>query len=165
MIREIRYSALNGLQFLVGGVIMNLLALISFVIGASIGNGLVIFIAVLLTLGGTFILLGLFMVNPNEGRILQFFGDYVGTVHEPGLRFANPFFVKHRVSLRVRNFESDRLKVNDHAGNPIEIATVVVWKVVDTAEALFHVDNYEHFVRVQSESALRNLATHYPYDS
>ncbi|AMV37678.1 SPFH domain / Band 7 family protein [Planctomyces sp. SH-PL62] len=109
-------------------------------------------------------LVGLFTVGPNEAKVLQFFGDYRGTVREPGLRWVNPFFTKRSVSLRVRNFESERLKVNDLAGNPIEIAAVVVWRVVDTAEALFHVDDYNDFVHVQSEAALRNLALNYPYD-
>ena len=108
---------------------------------------------------------GLFMVNPNEGRVLQLFGDYRGTVKQPGLRWANPFYTKKAISLRVRNFETGRLKVNDTDGNPVEIAAVVVWKVVDTAEASFEVDDYEHYVHVQSEAALRNLATRYPYDS
>jgi hypothetical protein len=110
-------------------------------------------------------LCGLFIVNPNEGRVLQLFGDYRGTVRAPGLRWANPFYTKRTVSLRVRNFESARLKVNDTDGNPIEIADVVVWKVVDTAEACFHVDDYQNYVKVQSEAAVRNLATRYPYDS
>jgi regulator of protease activity HflC (stomatin/prohibitin superfamily) len=108
---------------------------------------------------------GLFVVNPNEGKVLQFFGDYVGTAKRPGLRWANPLLTKKRVSLRVRNFESARLKVNDHEGNPIEIAAVVVWRVVDTAEAVFEVDDYQNFVKVQSESAVRNLATSYKYDA
>ena len=108
---------------------------------------------------------GLFVVNPNEAKVLQLFGKYVGSAREPGLRFANPFYTKRRVSLRVRNFESTRLKVNDLDGNPIEIAAVVVWKVVDTAEAIFEVDDYENYVHVQSESALRNMATSYPYDA
>ncbi|MCW8877752.1 MAG: SPFH domain-containing protein [Kangiellaceae bacterium] len=108
---------------------------------------------------------GLFMVNPKEGKVLQLFGKYVGTVHEPGLRWANPFYSKSPVSLRVRNFESGRLKVNDKNGNPIEIAAVVVWEVVDTAEAVFQVDDYEDFVSIQSEAALRNLATSYSYDN
>jgi regulator of protease activity HflC (stomatin/prohibitin superfamily) len=108
---------------------------------------------------------GLFMVNPNEGRVLQLFGEYAGTARTPGLRWANPFLSKRRVSLRVRNFESSHLKVNDNEGNPIEIAAVVVWKVVDTAEAVFEVDDYEHYVHVQTEAALRNLATSYPYDA
>jgi regulator of protease activity HflC (stomatin/prohibitin superfamily) len=110
-------------------------------------------------------LFGFFVVNPNEAVVLQLFGRYVGTVKEPGLRWANPFYSKKRVSLRVHNFESERLKVNDHSGNPIEIAAVVVWKVADTAEACFHVENYEHFVHIQTEAALRNLASRYPYDA
>ena len=111
-----------------------------------------------------FLLAGLFAVNPNEGKVLQLFGRYTGTVHEPGLRWANPFYSKRKVSLRVRNFETGKLKVNDRRGNPIEIAAVVVWKVVDTAEALFEVDDFENYVEVQSEAALRSLATAYPYD-
>jgi hypothetical protein len=107
---------------------------------------------------------GLFMVHPNEAKVLQLFGKYVGTVHEPGLQWANPFFAKTAVSTRVRNFESGKLKVNDSRGSPIEIAAVVVWKVFDTAEALFEVDDYEEFVQIQSESALRNLSTSYPYE-
>jgi regulator of protease activity HflC (stomatin/prohibitin superfamily) len=108
---------------------------------------------------------GLFVVNPNEGRVLQLFGDYKGTVSTPGLRWASPFYTKKRISLRVRNFESGRLKVNDSDGNPIEIAAVVVWRVVDTAEAVFEVDNYENYVKVQTEAAVRNLATRYTYDA
>ncbi len=108
---------------------------------------------------------GLFMVNPNESKVLQLFGKYVGTVSDSGLRWANPFYGKKAVSLRVRNFESGQLKVNDSAGNPIEIATVVVWKVIDTAEAIFEVDDYESFVHIQTEAALRNLATAHPYES
>ena len=107
---------------------------------------------------------GLFMVHPNEAKVLQLFGKYVGTCHDPGLRWANPFYTKTSVSVRVRNFESGKLKVNDSNGSPIEIAAVVVWKVFDTAEALFEVDDYVNFVQIQSESALRNLGTTYPYE-
>ena len=107
---------------------------------------------------------GFFMVHPNQARVLQLFGKYVGSVRETGLRWANPFYSKEAVSLRVRNFESEVLKVNDSSGNPIKIAAVVVWKVVDSAEAIFEVDDYESFVRIQSEAALRNLATSYPYE-
>jgi regulator of protease activity HflC (stomatin/prohibitin superfamily) len=107
---------------------------------------------------------GLFMVHPNEAKVLQLFGKYVGTVHESGLKWANPFYAKSAVSTRVRNFESGKLKVNDSRGSPIEIAAVVVWKVFDTAEALFEVDDYEEFVQIQSESALRNLSTTFPYE-
>lgn len=107
---------------------------------------------------------GFFMVHPNKAKVLQLFGKYVGTVHDPGLKWANPFFTKIAVSTRIRNFESGQLKVNDSRGSPIEIAAVVVWKVFDTAEALFEVDDYEEFVQIQSESALRNLSTTYPYE-
>jgi regulator of protease activity HflC (stomatin/prohibitin superfamily) len=110
-------------------------------------------------------LTGLFGVQPNVGVVLQLFGHYVGTERTSGLRWANPFYAKKRVSLRTRNFETAHLKVNDREGNPIEFAAVVVWNVVDTAEALFQVDNYDNYVKVQSEAALRNLATSYPYDT
>jgi regulator of protease activity HflC (stomatin/prohibitin superfamily) len=112
-----------------------------------------------------FLAAGFFVVNPNEARVLQLFGDYAGTAKEPGLRWANPFLTKKRISLRVRNFESSHLKVNDSEGNPIEIAAVVAWRVVETAEAAFEVDDYENYVRVQSEAAVRNAATSYPYDA
>lgn len=107
---------------------------------------------------------GFFMVHPNEARVMQLFGAYAGTAKDAGLRWANPFYSKKAVSTRIRNFESGKLKVNDSRGSPIEIAAVVVWKVVDTAEASFEVDDYEEFVHIQSESALRNLSTSYPYE-
>ena len=108
---------------------------------------------------------GFFMVHPNQARVLTLFGTYVGSARETGLRWANPFYAKKAVSLRVRNFDCDPLKVNDSSGNPIEIAAVVVWKVVDSAEASFEVDDYISFVEIQTEAALRNLATSYPYES
>jgi regulator of protease activity HflC (stomatin/prohibitin superfamily) len=111
------------------------------------------------------LLAGLFMVEPNQARVLTLFGAYRGSERRAGLRWANPFFAKKSISLRVRNFETEHLKVNDADGNPVEIAAVVVWRVVDSFEAVFQVDNYENFVHVQSEAALRNLATQYPYDS
>ena len=111
-----------------------------------------------------FLLFGLFRVQPNQGVVVQLFGRYVGTVRENGLRWANPFYSKKAVTLRVRNFESSKLKVNDLEGSPIEIAAVVVWQVHETAEAVFNVDDYENFVHVQSEAALRQMATSYPYD-
>jgi len=119
---------------------------------------------VLFVILDVFLACGLFTVNPNEGQVLQFFGRYVGTVRQPGLRWASPLYSKRRVSLRVRNFETGKLKVNDQRGNPIEIACVVVWKVVDTAEAVFEVDDYNNYVHVQSEAAVRNMVTGYPYD-
>jgi regulator of protease activity HflC (stomatin/prohibitin superfamily) len=124
------------------------------IIGASVLLGLAIVAAC-----------GFFMVNPNQGQVLQLFGEYRGTAKSQGLRWANPFLTKKAVSLRVRNFESSHLKVNDNEGNPIEIAAVVVWKVVETAEAVFEVDDFENYVHVQTEAALRNLATSYPYDA
>jgi regulator of protease activity HflC (stomatin/prohibitin superfamily) len=108
---------------------------------------------------------GLTIVNPNQARAIVFVGDYSGTVRRQGLSWVNPFTRRPRISVKVRNFESSKLKVNDHDGNPIEIAAVVVWRVTDTAEALFEVDDYENFVHVQTESAVRNLATSYPYDA
>ena len=112
-----------------------------------------------------FLLKGFFQVAPNEGQVLQLFGKYAGTVRLAGLRWTNPFYSRRRISLRVRNFESGKLKVNDNDGNPIEIAAVVVWQVLDTAEAVFCVDDYENFVHIQSESALRQMAQSYPYDA
>jgi len=108
---------------------------------------------------------GIFVVNPNEAKVLTLFGRYAGSIKEEGIWFANPFAVKRKVSLRVRNFETTKLKVNDNHSNPIEIGAVVVWQVVDSAEALFEVDDFENFVKVQSESALRSLASTYPYDA
>lgn len=108
---------------------------------------------------------GFFVVQPNEARTLVFFGHYVGSVRDDGFHWTNPFTMKKRVSLRVRNFNSERLKVNDASGNPIEIAAVIVWRVVDTAKALFDVEAYENFVAIQSETALRSMAMHYHYDS
>jgi len=108
---------------------------------------------------------GFFVVEPNQATVLLLFGNYQGSERRPGLWWANPFMTKKRVTMRVRNFESSKLKVNDHDGNPIEIGAVVVWRVVDSAEAIFQVDNYDNFVHVQSEAALRNLATGHPYDA
>ena len=108
---------------------------------------------------------GLTVVNPNEAKVVTLFGTYKGTIKRPGFWWVNPLTRRRRVSLRVRNFESSKLKVNDQDGNPIEIAAVVVWKVVETAEAVFHVDDYEHYLHVQAESAVRALATSYPYDA
>lgn len=107
---------------------------------------------------------GFFVVQPNTAAVIQLFGDYKGTVRTEGLRWANPFYSKQLVSLRIRNFESSKLKVNDLDGSPIEIGAIVVWQVVDSAEAVFAVDSYENFVHVQSEAAVRQSATSYPYD-
>jgi hypothetical protein len=127
--------------------------------------GLVIVPIILALVVGAFLFFGFFIVNPNDAKALLLFGKYGGTVKQAGFHWANPLFVKKRLSLRVRNFESSKIKVNDHDGNPIEIAAVVVWRVVDSYEALFEVDDYQHYVQVQSEGAMRNLATQYPYDT
>jgi regulator of protease activity HflC (stomatin/prohibitin superfamily) len=164
MIRERNYHALPGLPMLGLFVVVGAFCVYGVVsagdesLWLTAGSALGLLLSV-------FLAAGLFVVNPNEGRVLQLFGDYVGTVRMPGLRWANPFYTKKRISLRVRNFESARLKVNDNEGNPIEIAAVVVWQVVDSAEAVFQVDDYNNYVKVQSESALRNLATSYTYDT
>jgi regulator of protease activity HflC (stomatin/prohibitin superfamily) len=165
MIRELKYEAMAGLPMLFLFLVAGALAIAGFVNGAAEGSLLLAAGSALAFVLAVFLSAGLFVVNPNEGRVLQLFGDYVGTARIAGLRWANPFFTKKRISLRVRNFESARLKVNDNEGNPIEIAAVVVWKVVDTAEAVFQVDDYNNYVKVQSESALRNLATSYTYDT
>lgn len=109
-------------------------------------------------------LAGFMMVQPNQAKVMTLFGAYVGTVKKTGLRWTIPLFNRRTVSLRIRNFESGKIKVNDNQGNPIEIATIVVWSVSDSAEAVFEVDDYESFVNIQSESALRNMASSYPYD-
>lgn len=136
-----------------------------FLFGVGVGEAAIVVASVLLEIVALVSLFGLFVVNPNEARVLQLFGRYVGTVRQQGLRWANPLYTKKRISVRVRNFETERSKVNDTDGNPVEIASVVVWKVVDTAEACFEVDDYINFVQVQSEAAVRNLATQYPYDT
>ncbi len=109
-------------------------------------------------------LIGLYKVEPNQAAVLSLFGKYVGTVKDNGLRWNNPFYAKRKVSMRVRNFESGKLKVNELDGSPIEIAAVIVWQVVDASEAVYNVDDYESFVHIQTESALRTMATSYPYD-
>ena len=165
MLREQRLTAMSG--WLPLGVLLPILplAVLFFIAGIQDGSGGLVFGSIGVVVLDVLCLAGLFVVNPNRGRVLQLFGKYVGTVRDPGLRWANPFYTKKAVSLRVRNFETERSKVNDTDGNPIEIAAVVVWKVVDTAEALFEVDDYEHYVHVQSEAAVRDLATRYPYDT
>ncbi|HEU4813077.1 MAG TPA: SPFH domain-containing protein [Xanthomonadaceae bacterium] len=120
--------------------------------------------AIVLGLVSLLMMIGLYMVEPNQAAVVSLFGRYIGTVKENGLRWNNPFFSKRKVSLRVRNFESGKLKVNELDGSPIEIAAVIVWRVVDSAEAVFNVDDYESFVHIQSEAALRAMATSYPYD-
>jgi regulator of protease activity HflC (stomatin/prohibitin superfamily) len=164
MIREREYSAVSGWAALIGLLTVGAFLFWQFVVNINRHAGGMAGLCMVGVVFTLFLLTGLFVVNPNEARVLQLFGKYVGTAKTAGLGYANPLYRKRRISLRVRNFESGKLKVNDLDGNPIEIAAVVVWKVVDTAEAVFEVDNYDNYVHVQSESALRNMATSYPYD-
>jgi regulator of protease activity HflC (stomatin/prohibitin superfamily) len=167
MLKEKVFTTWNGIPLLLLGLIVAVLPvwlLVELKRADAITPGIVIALVVFWFTDLLF-LCGFFTVQPNQGAVLTLFGRYIGTASQPGLRWANPFYAKKKVSLRVRNFETSKLKVNDMDGNPIEIAAVVVWKVVDTAEAIFQVDNYENYVHVQSEAAIRNLATAYPYDS
>ena len=165
MVQEIPRKAAAGVLILVGLILAVLADVAVFVVAIVAQSAVLGILSVVAFPVLLFLFFGLFTVNPNEARVLQLFGRYVGTVSDHGLRWANPLYSKKAISLRVRNFETDRSKVNDSDGNPIEIAAVVVWKVVDTAEATFEVDDFVNFMHVQSESAVRNLATQYPYDT
>jgi len=158
-------TGIPGLPVLLAIIVGFVVSILLF-IGADASDSAVLgILGVLILIASIIDMPGLFVVEPNEGRVLILFGKYRGTVRTSGWHWVNPFHVKKRVSLRIRNFETEHLKVNDLDGNPVEIAAVVVWRVVDTAEAIFEVDDYVNYVHVQSESALRNMATHYPYDT
>lgn len=165
MIKEINRTYASGYLALVVLPVLLILNLWLLVTAARLVSPVMMITAIVF---GIIILIcfkGFFMVQPNQSKVLTLFGTYVGSVRTTGLRWANPFYAKQTVSLRVRNFDCDTLKVNDSSGNPIEIAAVVVWKVVDSAEAVFEVDDYISFVQIQSEAAVRNLATSYPYEA
>jgi regulator of protease activity HflC (stomatin/prohibitin superfamily) len=165
MIREKELHPPSGIAFLVF-LVPAFLGSVALLIFAARTRQPVLIVACALVMGFLGVLFGgFFVVNPNEAKVLQLFGKYVGSAREPGLRWANPFYMKKKVSLRVVSFESGKLKVNDLDGNPVEIAAIVVWKVVDSAQAVFQVDDYAEYVRVQSEAALRGLASRYPYDA
>ena len=151
-------ALLVGLLGLIVGPILFVAALVyaSFWLGA---------LAVIFFIGGIIILVGLSVVNPNEAIMTTFFGDYIGTMKQNGLRWVNPFYTKKKISLRARNLNGQTLKVNGKMGNPIDIAAVVVWQVADTAKALFSVDDYTLFVQIQSEAAVRHLANSHAYDN
>jgi hypothetical protein len=165
MIREVERRTWSGLGMLLVLIAIDAIATWQLIVAARDDRLVPLIVSMIVIVVASIAFAGLFTVNPNEGRVLQLFGRYAGTSRTEGLRWANPFFTKKRVSLRVRNFESARLKVNDRDGNPIEIAAVIVWRVVDTAEALFEVDDYVNYVKVQSEAAVRNLASSYTYDT
>jgi regulator of protease activity HflC (stomatin/prohibitin superfamily) len=165
MVREREVRVVPGVPALLIGLLVFLGSISLFIVSVSNEMPAPAVLLGVLWAVNLLLLFGLFIVNPNEAKVLQLFGRYVGTVRDAGLKWSNPFYTKRKISARVRNFESNKLKVNEQDGSPIEIAAVVVWRVVDTAEAAFEVDNYENFVHVQSESALRNLATQHPYDA
>ncbi|MCC6736878.1 MAG: SPFH domain-containing protein [Bauldia sp.] len=170
MIRERILTARPGVPFALAFIVLHLVGIaavavgISSMIDSSSENWTLVIVGVVINVLVAPLWIGFFMVAPNEVKVLQLFGSYAGTVRDPGLKWANIFFQKTKVSTRIRNFDSDRLKVNDLGGSPIEIGAVIVWQVVDTAEAVFEVDDYENFVRIQSEAALRGLAGRYFYD-
>ena len=169
--KENPIRSLPGIPFLLGVLIVAAFSVWLFATGIGSdpdNNGAAsparIFAAILLAFTAFLSLIGLYTVQPNQAAVVSLFGKYVGTVKENGLRWNNPFFSKKKISQRVRNFESSKLKVNELDGSPIEIAAVIVWQVVDASEAVYNVDDYESFVHIQSESALRTMATSYPYD-
>lgn len=165
MIREVRREAMAGYLPLFLLLVGTGAAVWWFVVTVQREDPLLIAASSVTNLVIIVLWFGLFMVHPNEARVLQLFGKYVGTARTPGLRYANPFYSKRKISVRIRNFETNQLKVNDKNSNPIDIASVVVWRVVDTAEAMFEVDDFVEYVHVQSEAALRALTVHYPYDA
>ncbi len=162
--KENQMQSRNGISLLLFFLAIGLVAAYGIYTGAKAESVVLALSSVAVMVLALFLLLGLYMVEPNQAAVLSLFGKYVGTVKEQGLRWNNPFYSKKKISLRTRNFESSKLKVNDLDGSPIEIASVVVWNVVDSAEAVYNVDDYESFVHIQSESALRAMATSYPYD-
>ncbi len=163
-VREYPAKTLNGFGMLLVGLVFGAFGVWSFVQALQYQAIDSLFWAVGLIVFAVILLVGLFTVQPNESRVLIFFGRYIGSCRSEGFRWGNPFAIKRRVSLRVRNLTSDTIKVNDESGSPIEIAAVVVWRVVDSAKALFDVDRYEEFVSIQVETAVRSLATSHPYD-
>ncbi|MCU0646749.1 MAG: SPFH domain-containing protein [Gemmatimonadaceae bacterium] len=165
MLRDTEFRGSSG-YLMLAVLPLALLALLAAAITAFRADRDGIGVLILLGVGLLSVLLGgFFIVHPNEGKALTLFGKYVGTARAPGLWYANPFYTKKAVSLKVRNFETTKLKVNDAHANPVEIGAIVVWKVIDTVEALFEVDDYEKYVHMQSEAALRTLASSYPYDA
>ena len=165
MMQEKTLKSLPGIPMLLlalaigfGGVFAAIIMLVN---GGEALPLLLIVFSIITTLT---LLIGLYKVEPNQSAVLSLFGKYVGTNRRQGLHFNNPFLSKKKISLRVRNFESERLKVNDNGGSPIEIAAIVVWEVSDSAEAVFKVDDYQSFVQIQSESAIRAMASTHPYD-
>lgn len=163
--KELEKKTHSGLEVMVIAILMLIASVVIFILGVN--NDLIIPIVVgsAIFVAWFFVIAGFFTLQPNEAAVIILFGAYKGTVKTAGWHWANPFYTKRKISLRSRNLNGERLKVNDEMGNPIEIATVIVWKVQNTAEAMFDVENYIDYVKTQSESALRHLAGLYPYDS
>lgn len=155
----------SGMGWLVADVALVLVAVFVFIVGAANAFAVLVILAVLLVLAAAVISVSFYMIQPNQSAVLMLFGDYRGSDSTPGLRISNPLYLTRKVSLRVRNFTTPTSKVNDARGNPIEIAAVVVWRVTDTARAVFGVDDFTSYVHTQSESAVRQLARSYPYDA
>ena len=162
--KEAPMSSRSGIPMLLILLALSIGTVVAFVVGGEAGNVALIVAAAIASVILLFAFGGFYMIEPNQSAVLSLFGRYVGTVKDQGLRWNNPFFSKKKISLRVRNFESGKLKINELDGSPIEIAAVIVWQVVDSAEAVFNVDDYQSFVQIQSESALRAMASSYPYD-
>ncbi|WP_290791982.1 SPFH domain-containing protein [Flavihumibacter sp. UBA7668] len=159
---EKNVKPVSGYLTLVLTLVLLVVAIVLFI--NSHKNGWIITLGIILTLTAFYLSAGLIVVSPNHSRVLTFFGKYIGTAKENGLLFVNPLYTKQKISLRSENLESSRLKVNDSMGNPIEIAAVIVWRVADTYKAAFEVEDYEQYVKIQSEAAIRHLATSFPYD-
>ncbi len=162
--KELSRNSFSGIPTLLGLLLVLAGVVMLFLYGISQPYGPAIAAAVVFGAITAFMTAGFYMVEPNQAAVLSLFGKYVGTVKDQGLRWNNPFYSAKKISLRARNFESSKLKVNDLEGNPIEIGAVVVWQVLDSAEAVYNVDDFESFVHIQSEAALRAMATSYPYD-
>jgi len=165
MIQEKIIKVSSGYMMLALSLLLLAGAIFSLVTGINTETALFVGAAALLFLGALFLFSGLFAVYPNTSRVLSLFGDYVGTVKQEGFKWANPLYKHQKVSLRARNLNGEKVKVNDALGNPIIISVVVVWQVDETAKAAFEVDDYEDFVSIQSEAAMRTLANSYPYDN
>ncbi|GLQ24524.1 hypothetical protein GCM10007853_23980 [Algimonas ampicilliniresistens] len=163
-IREKDTGSLPGIPMLLASLALIVAGAYMFIALIRADAGIVAIGGILAALIGLALMAGLYTVAPNQSAVLSLFGKYVGTVDETGLRWNNIFYTKKKISKRVRNFESGKLKVNELDGSPIEIAAIVVWEVSDSAEAVFNVDDYESFVQIQSEAAIRAMATSYPYD-
>lgn len=163
--KEIDKKTHSGLEVMIITILMLIASAVIFILGITNDLLIPIIAGTIIFIAWFFVLAGFFTLQPNEAGVIILFGAYKGTVKAPGWHWANPFYTKRKISQRSRNLNGERLKVNDEMGNPIEIATVIVWKVQNTAEALFDVENYIDYVKTQSESALRHLAGLYPYDS